>query len=91
MSVLVTGGAGYIGSHVVRLLHERSESVLVVDDMSSGLRERIGSSAFLQLELASPGAKQALIQAIKDGARLRLSPAATGTDGFFIALYERVS
>jgi UDP-glucose 4-epimerase len=66
MSVLVTGGAGYIGSHVVRLLHERSESVLVVDDMSSGLRERIGSSAFLQLELASPGAKQALIQAIKD-------------------------
>jgi UDP-glucose 4-epimerase len=66
MSVLVTGGAGYIGSHVVRLLHERSESVLVVDDMSSGLRERIGSSAFLQLELASAGAKQALIQAIKD-------------------------
>ncbi len=66
MSVLVTGGAGYIGSHVVRLLHERSESVLVVDDMSSGLRERIGSSAFLQLDLSAPEAQQVLVKAIKE-------------------------
>ena len=66
MSVLVTGGAGYIGSHVVRLLHERSESVLVVDDLSSGLHERIGSSAFLQLDLSAPDAQQKLVQAIKD-------------------------
>jgi UDP-glucose 4-epimerase len=66
MSVLVTGGAGYIGSHVVRLLHQRSDSVLVVDDMSSGVRERIGSSAFLQLELSAPDAKQKLTQAIQE-------------------------
>ena len=66
MSVLVTGGAGYIGSHVVRLLHERSESVLVVDDLSSGLHERIGSSAFLQLDLSAPDAQQKLVQAIKE-------------------------
>jgi UDP-glucose 4-epimerase len=66
MSVLVTGGAGYIGSHVVRLLHERSDSVLVVDDMSSGLLERIGSSPFLQLELSAPDAKQKLTQAIRE-------------------------
>ena len=66
MSVLVTGGAGYIGSHVVRLLHERSESVLVVDDLSSGLHERIGSSAFLQLDLSAPDAQQKLAQAIKE-------------------------
>ena len=65
MSVLVTGGAGYIGSHVVRLLHQRSDSVLVVDDMSSGLRERIGSSAFLQLELSAPDAQAKLTDAIK--------------------------
>jgi UDP-glucose 4-epimerase len=66
MSVLVTGGAGYIGSHVVRLLHQRSNSVLVVDDLSSGERERIGSSAFLNLDLAAPDAKQHLVTAIRE-------------------------
>jgi UDP-glucose 4-epimerase len=64
MSVLVTGGAGYIGSHVVRLLHQRSESVLVVDALDSGLLERIGTSQFLKLDLASPHAKDALVGAI---------------------------
>jgi UDP-glucose 4-epimerase len=66
MSVLVTGGAGYIGSHVVRLLHQRSESVLVVDDLSSGLLERIGSSAFIQLDISAPGAEKTLAQAMRD-------------------------
>jgi UDP-glucose 4-epimerase len=66
MSVLVTGGAGYIGSHVVRLLHQRSDSVLVVDDISNGLVERIGSSQFLNLNLAAPHAKDALVAAMKE-------------------------
>ena len=66
MSVLVTGGAGYIGSHVVRLLHQRSESVLVVDDLSSGLIERIGTSQFLDLDLSAPHAKDALVDAIRE-------------------------
>ncbi len=66
MSVLVTGGAGYIGSHVVRLLHERSDSVLVVDNMSSGIRDRIGSTPFLELELSAPDAKERLAKAIQD-------------------------
>ena len=33
MSVLVTGGAGYIGSHTVRSLHEANESVVVIDNL----------------------------------------------------------
>ena len=41
MSVLVTGGAGYIGSHTVRSLHEANESVVVIDNLSTGF------SAFL--------------------------------------------
>ena len=39
--VLVTGGAGYIGSHVVRQLVERGETVIVLDNLSSGFREAL--------------------------------------------------
>jgi UDP-glucose 4-epimerase len=64
MSVLVTGGAGYIGSHVVRLLHQRSESVLVVDGLDSGLLGRIGTSQFLKLDLAAANAQEILTAAM---------------------------
>ena len=36
MTILVTGGAGYIGSHTVRTLHEANESVVVIDNLSTG-------------------------------------------------------
>src|SRR3712207_6887236 len=36
MRVLVTGGAGFIGSHIVDRLVERGDAVLVVDDLSAG-------------------------------------------------------
>lgn len=36
MAILVTGGAGYIGSHMVWALHDRGESVVVIDDLSTG-------------------------------------------------------
>jgi UDP-glucose 4-epimerase len=46
MSILVTGGAGYIGSHTVRQLTERGERVVVLDNLSTGFR-----SAVLKAEL----------------------------------------
>lgn len=38
MAILVTGGAGYIGSHCVAALLERGEDVVVVDNLSKGHR-----------------------------------------------------
>jgi len=40
-SILVTGGAGYIGSHVALQLRERGESVVVLDDLSRGFRQAV--------------------------------------------------
>lgn len=41
MTILVTGGAGYIGSHVVRQLGERNETVVVLDSLVSGFRSAV--------------------------------------------------
>jgi UDP-glucose 4-epimerase len=40
-AILVTGGAGYIGSHVVLQLVEAGERVVVLDDLSTGFREAV--------------------------------------------------
>jgi UDP-glucose 4-epimerase len=40
-SILVTGGAGYIGSHVALELRERGERVVVLDDLSRGFRQAV--------------------------------------------------
>ncbi len=39
--ILVTGGAGYIGSHVVRQLGEAKERVVVLDNLSTGFRSAV--------------------------------------------------
>ncbi|MBL7010859.1 MAG: NAD-dependent epimerase/dehydratase family protein, partial [Candidatus Marinimicrobia bacterium] len=49
MKILVTGGAGYIGSHVVLTLCESGYSVVVLDDLSSGNRNAVdGRAQFIQ-------------------------------------------
>jgi UDP-glucose 4-epimerase len=40
-SILVTGGAGYIGSHVVRQLGEAAEKVIVLDNLGRGFRQAV--------------------------------------------------
>ena len=47
MRAIVTGGAGFIGSHVVEALLARGDDVTVVDDLSSGRRENVPEGARL--------------------------------------------
>lgn len=56
MSVLITGGLGYIGSHVAKLLTMRGETVIIVDDVSTGLMQRQGDARLVELDLSSEAA-----------------------------------
>ncbi len=41
MKILVTGGAGYIGSHIIAVLGEKGDEVLVYDNLSTGFRDSL--------------------------------------------------
>jgi UDP-glucose 4-epimerase len=47
-TVLVTGGAGYIGSHTVLQLEARGERVVVLDDLSTGFRQAVRNTTLVQ-------------------------------------------
>ncbi|MCX6134132.1 MAG: NAD-dependent epimerase/dehydratase family protein [Ignavibacteriales bacterium] len=59
MNILVTGGAGFIGSHVVDAYIKEGHRVIVIDDLSSGVRENVNPRAeFYQLDIRSPEVEQ---------------------------------
>jgi UDP-glucose 4-epimerase len=53
MAVLVTGGAGYIGAHVVEALTQDGSQVVVVDDLSAGFGARLGDVPLHRLDVSS--------------------------------------
>ncbi len=63
MKVLVVGGAGYIGSHMVQLLLERGHAPVVFDNLSSGYREAVLGGAIIEGDLADTAALERLFLA----------------------------
>lgn len=63
MSTLVTGGAGYIGSHVVRQLGERGEKVVILDNLSTGFRSAVLHG---QLVVGDTGDRELVSRILKD-------------------------
>ena len=51
MRVLVTGGAGYVGSHAAKLLVASGHDVLIVDNLAEGHRPAVGNLPFVQADL----------------------------------------
>src|SRR2546427_5058105 len=86
--VLVTGGAGFVGSHVADAYLEAGCEVTVLDDLSTGRRERVPTAArFVQADVRSPEARQLLATggvtplhhpAARKDARRSLAPPAVG-------------
>ena len=69
MSFLVTGGAGFIGSHVVDALVRLGETVRVVDNLSTGHRENLaqhadGAIEFIEADLADTGVAGDVVRGI---------------------------
>ena len=55
MKILVTGGAGFIGSHVVNVFIENGHEVVIVDNLSTGRRSNLNPAAtFYQVDIRSP-------------------------------------
>ncbi len=62
MRLLVTGGAGYVGSHIVWALHDRGDEVVVYDNLRQGHREALpGAVRLIEADLADEAALDAVL------------------------------
>ncbi len=73
MSILVTGGAGYIGSHAAWELVREGFDVLVADDLSSGRQELIGEIPFVRVDLLDKDAVRGVLRSRKFSAVLHFA------------------
>jgi UDP-glucose 4-epimerase len=65
MRILVVGGAGYIGSHMTRLLLDEGHEAIVIDNLSSGHRDAVPVKAFIKADLG----QRVLLDTILSGRR----------------------
>jgi UDP-arabinose 4-epimerase len=77
MKVLVTGGAGYVGSHVCKLLRGKGLPHLVFDDFSTGHYDMLRGSPFFKGDLADAAAVTACVQNFRPDIVIHLAAIAT--------------
>ena len=65
---MVTGGAGYIGSHTVQLLLEQGYDVAVVDNLSKGYKHNVPAKRLYQLDICQTAALTELMRQLKPAA-----------------------
>jgi UDP-glucose 4-epimerase len=89
--VLITGGAGYIGSHAAHAFLDRGWSVVIVDDLSTGSRSRVPAAAeFIEMDCADP-AVAAIIRdrsidaAVHFAARIKVDESVADPLGYYKA------
>ncbi|MEX2308889.1 MAG: UDP-glucose 4-epimerase GalE [Pirellulales bacterium] len=63
MRVLVTGGAGYVGSHAAKLLAESGHDVVIVDNMAEGHRPSVGQLPLVTADLLD---RELIVAALRD-------------------------
>jgi len=63
--ILVTGGAGYIGSHTVKLLLEQGHEVTVVDNLSKGYRHNVPGKLLYKLDISDTKALSELMRQVR--------------------------
>ena len=50
-NILITGGAGYIGSHMVKMLQEQNHNVTVIDNLSTGFKNLISDCEIINIDI----------------------------------------
>ena len=84
---LVTGGAGFIGSHLVATLLARGDDVVVLDDLSSGKRENLDAAAADAVEATFSAATRERLEFV-DGSLLDEAALAAAIDGVDAVLHQ---
>lgn len=76
MRVLVTGGAGYIGSHVCKAIHSVGFEPIVLDNLSLGHRQAVKWGPLAECDLADPDATSSVFRTYRPKAVIHLAASA---------------
>lgn len=74
--IMITGGAGYIGSHINKCLKNRGFNTLIVDNFSTGHREFVKNEIFVQCDLADGKAMEEVFSGYRITAVIHLAASA---------------